>query len=58
MYQKCLRPSKIYQNWDFGFVNIPSGNPEENYAKHFLRQPRNNVLDLKGLQLDTLRACF
>jgi hypothetical protein len=21
------RPSKIYPNWDFGFENIPSGNP-------------------------------
>jgi hypothetical protein len=24
------RPSKIYQNWDFGFENIPSGNPDRN----------------------------
>jgi hypothetical protein len=22
-----LRPSKIYQNWDFWFENKPSGNP-------------------------------
>jgi hypothetical protein len=21
------KPSKIYSNWDFGFENIPSGNP-------------------------------
>jgi hypothetical protein len=21
------RPTKIYPNWDFGFENIPSGNP-------------------------------
>jgi hypothetical protein len=21
------RPSQIYPNWDFGFENIPSGNP-------------------------------
>jgi hypothetical protein len=22
-----LRPSNIYQNWDFRFENVPSGNP-------------------------------
>jgi hypothetical protein len=22
-----LRPSKIYQNWDFWFENVPFGNP-------------------------------
>jgi hypothetical protein len=22
-----LRPNKIYQNWEFGFENVPSGNP-------------------------------
>jgi hypothetical protein len=22
-----LKPSKIYPNWDFGFENMPSGNP-------------------------------
>jgi hypothetical protein len=22
------RPSKIYPNWDFGFENKPSGNPD------------------------------
>jgi hypothetical protein len=22
-----LSPSKIYPNWDFGFENVPSGNP-------------------------------
>jgi hypothetical protein len=26
------RPSKIYPNWDFGFENKPSGNPDPNRA--------------------------
>jgi hypothetical protein len=29
------RPSKIYQNWYFGYENIPSGNPEKDcYEVH------------------------
>jgi hypothetical protein len=26
-------PSQIYPNWDFWFVNIPSGNPELEFGE-------------------------
>jgi hypothetical protein len=39
-YKHIPRPSKIYPNWDFGYANKPSGNPDKDCDPVFQGQPQ------------------
>jgi hypothetical protein len=49
--------SKIYPNWDFGFENKPSGNPDP-LERNGTEKPIEQSLSPQRIHLIALASCF